>query len=313
MHDARRNGPVNRRQMARPVKQPSVSRGRLGLRVLVAGLLMLVTLGGGFMLLRQAPSDPTLIGLGESASPAATAQPSTRTPMPFSAPSASRPPATSAATPTPSPLPSATSSPRPSPTPAPTRDPNAAPQTSAEFDLQGQAIDIFFPLAGDAHYRYRDNFLQRRAGDAVAFNHARLASDGRIVRLHDGIDIYSRAGEPVLSPFSGVVVDPRSRWRPWNQARYGVTVVVVSDEPSTAGYAAVMVHLNRADVEIGERVERGEVVGMLGDSGNADGVHPHLHFELRAPFGLDWSEMGQNRRIDAFNPFPSLDRADPNR
>ncbi len=313
MHDVRRNRPASRRQMARPVKQRGVTGGRLGLRMLIAGLLMLVTAAGGFMLLRQAPSDPTLIGLGESASPRATARPSSAMATPSSGPTASRPAATSAATRTQTPLPSATSSPRPSPSPTPTRDPNAAPQTSAEFDLEGQAIDILFPLSGDATYRYRDNFLQRRAGDAVAFNHARLASDGRIVRLHDGIDIYSRAGEPVLSPFSGLVVDPRSRWRPWNQARYGVTVVVVSDEPSTAGYAAVMVHLNRADVEIGERVERGDVVGMLGDSGNADGVHPHLHFELRAPFGLDWSEMGQNRRIDAFNPFPSLAGADPNR
>jgi murein DD-endopeptidase MepM/ murein hydrolase activator NlpD len=208
-----------------------------------------------------------------------------------------------------------TSTPSPRPSPAPSRDPNAAPRSAAEFDLGRQSIEIQFPLGEEARYWYRDNFMRRRAGDPVGHNHARLSSDGQMVRLHDGIDIYGAAGEPIVAPFSGQVVDPQSRWQPWSRERYGVTVVVISDEPLTDGYAAVMVHLDRAMVRVGDRVERGEVVGLLGASGNADGdgIHPHLHFELRAPFALDWSDVGEERSVDAFNPFPSLVRADPQR
>ena len=197
--------------------------------------------------------------------------------------------------------------------PAASRDPNSAPRSAAEFDLAGQAIDIRFPLGKEARYWYRDNFMRRRAGEPVEYNHARISSDGQLVRLHDGIDIYGPAGEPVLAPFSGEVVDPAARWSPWDRARYGVTVVVVSDEPLSVGYAAIMVHLDRSLIRVGDRVERGQVVGMLGVSGNADGdgIHPQLHFELRAPFDLDWSDVGIDRNLDAFNAFPSLVRADP--
>jgi hypothetical protein len=35
----------------------------------------------------------------------------------------------------------------------------------------------------------------------------------------------------------------------------------------------------------GDRVRRGELVGYVGDSGDADGIQPHLHFEIRRPSG----------------------------
>jgi murein DD-endopeptidase MepM/ murein hydrolase activator NlpD len=211
--------------------------------------------------------------------------------------------------------PTPTIRPRATPAPSPSRDPRAAPRTASEFDLGDQAIEILFPLGEGARYWYRDNFMRPRAGDPVGHNHARLSGDGRMVRLHDGIDIYGPAAQPVVAPFSGQVIDPQTRWQPWSRERYGVTVVVVSDEPLTTGYAAVMVHLDRAMVRVGDRVERGDVIGLLGVSGNADGdgIHPHLHFELRAPFALDWLDVGEERSVDAFNPFPSLVRADPQR
>jgi murein DD-endopeptidase MepM/ murein hydrolase activator NlpD len=57
------------------------------------------------------------------------------------------------------------------------------------------------------------------------------------------------------------------------------------------------------------------VVGTVGRTGNAESqsVRTHLHFELRAPFLLDWSALGEDRAVDAFNPYPSLVGADPKR
>lgn len=170
-----------------------------------------------------------------------------------------------------------------------------------------------FPLRPDTDYHYRDNWYERRLGPPDAYNHARIGPDGQLVRLHDGIDIYAPEGEPVLAPFDGVVIDPASRWTPWEPDRYGLTVVVQSDEPGTSGYMAVLVHLDRVWVDIGQHVSGGQVIGVLGRTGNAEEVKPQLHFELRAPFPIDWSTIGENRMVDAFNPYPSLVEADPKR
>jgi murein DD-endopeptidase MepM/ murein hydrolase activator NlpD len=77
----------------------------------------------------------------------------------------------------------------------------------------------------------------------------------------------------------------------------------------------MMVHLAQVWVDVGQRVSRGQVIGVLGRTGNArtEEIRAHLHFELRAPFVLDWAPLGHDRRVDAFNPFPSLVEADPHR
>jgi murein DD-endopeptidase MepM/ murein hydrolase activator NlpD len=215
----------------------------------------------------------------------------------------------------PSPPPVAASTPAATATPGSTQSPpaDAAPSSAVVFDLQSQEIDIDFPLRADTVYHYRDNWYERRLGPPDSYNHAKLGADGELVRLHDGIDIYAPEGEPVLAPFDGVVIDPANRWAPWEPDRYGLTVVVQSDERDTSGYMAVLVHLDRVWVDIGQHVNRGQVIGVLGRTGNAEEVKPQLHFELRAPFPIDWSSMGEDRLVDAFNPYPSLVEADPKR
>src|SRR5699024_10315726 len=83
---------------------------------------------------------------------------------------------------------------------------------------------------------YRDNWYERRDGPPDPYNHAKVAADGKLVRLHDGIDIYAPEDEPVLSPFDGVAIDPASKWTPWEPDRYGFTVVVYSAEPPNPGH-----------------------------------------------------------------------------
>ena len=311
----------SRRVDAQSARLPWNGRGRATAPLALAGgaLLLVVTVAWVMALPGRTPppgspsDDVAAVGSAAgSAHPGLAVTPSIESPSPSTGdgPSPSSTPDPSASA-----RPTLGASPRPTPTPTPTRDPNFAPRNAAQFDLRGQAIDILFPFGTDARYRYRDNFMRRRPGEPVAFNHARVADDGHLIRLHDGIDIYTRPGEAVLAPFSGRVVDPADRWWPWDRLRYGVSVAVISDEPRTSGYAAVMVHLDRARVRAGDRVTRGDVIGMVGVSGNGDdhGIRPHLHLELRAPFRLHWSEVGEDRYVDAFNPFPSLVLADPRR
>lgn len=206
-------------------------------------------------------------------------------------------------------------SPSPVPTLIATLVPGAAPQTAAEFDLNGQVVEIGFPLLPESRYHYRDNFLEVRDGPPDDYNHARINHEGILVRLHDGTDIYAQEGEPLVAPFSGLVIDPVTRWQPWEPSRYGGTVVIVSDEPTSMGYVSLFAHMDRVWVAPGTRVSRGQVVGTVGRTGNLEGqeLPTHVHFELRAPFLLDWSLLGEDRLIDAFDAYPSLERADPNR
>ena len=190
-----------------------------------------------------------------------------------------------------------------------------APTSPAGFDLAAQAIDIGFPLRPDTRYQYRDNFLDPREGLPDDYNHVRVNADGTAHRLHDGIDIYAAVGEPLVATFSGTVINPRNRWPPWEADRYGNTVAIVSDEPGTEGYTSIYVHADQVWVEAGDHVSRGEVVGTIGRTGNAEtqSVHSHLHFEIRAPFLLDWTTVGEGRVVDAFDPYPSLVASDPKR
>jgi len=176
-------------------------------------------------------------------------------------------------------------------------------------------IPIGFPLLQQTRYHYRNNFLDAREGAPDSYNHERLHKDGTLVRAHDGTDIYADQGQPLVAVFSGTVVDPRSRWRPWEPDRYGKTIALVSDDPRTDGYIALYVHASHVWVSVGDHVERGQILGTVGRTGHADGtnVPSHLHFELRAPLLIDWAPVGEDRRIDAFNPFASLVAADPKR
>ena len=184
----------------------------------------------------------------------------------------------------------------------------------ARFSLRKTVVAIAFPLRPGVRYRYTNDFLARRAGVVRPYNHASGRNrDGTLHRANDGVDIYVRLGVPVLGPFDGVVIDPATRWKPWQRSRAGLTVAIVSEERTSRGYAALLMHLSRVAVRPGQRVSRGQVVGATGDTGNARGLPVHLHFELRAPFRFPVREAGSRRLIDAFDPYPSLAAADPRR
>lgn len=312
-----RSSMSSQRRMARPLRDegPLTPRRRLAPRQLI-GPAVLTLIGGAALVgvLGLANGAPALTGAVLSPSPVTS-------PSPLAAPTPTATvggPATGSSgvgTPrsTPSPRPSANPTPAlPSPSPSATPRPRDwAPISAATFDQQGQLIDITFPFKQGTRYRYRDNWLDIRAGTPEAYNHARFRN-GEVRRAHDGIDIYARRDSPVVAPFAGTVINPADRWRPWD-SRYGTAVVIVSSEPQSAGYAVLLAHLDSSFVQPGTQVRRGEVVGLAGNTGNADSTRVHLHFELRAPFELAWRELGAERMVDAFNPFSSLAAADPKR
>ena len=85
---------------------------------------------------------------------------------------------------------------------------------------------------------------------------------------HDGIDIGSLPGTPIKSPSAGTVVAASAH------GGYGKNVMLDHGYGVKSRYA----HLKKIDVKMGQRVEKGEVLGLVGNTGRSTG--PHLHYEV---------------------------------
>ncbi len=133
--------------------------------------------------------------------------------------------------------------------------------------------------------RYR---IELRAGASIAFpvserdTRAVLsffgdARDGGS-RNHRGVDIFAPRGTPVLSATNGEVYRVET-------TAIGGNVVWVrdSDRPQRIYYA----HLDSQVVRDGMEVERGTLLGFVGNTGNARTTPPHLHFSVYARGAVD--------------------------
>ena len=97
-------------------------------------------------------------------------------------------------------------------------------------------------------------------------------------RNHRGVDIFAPRGTPVLSATNGVVYRVET-------TGIGGKVVWVrdSDEPQRIYYA----HLDSQVVRDGMEVERGTLLGFVGNTGNARTTPPHLHFSVYSRGAVD--------------------------
>jgi hypothetical protein len=135
-------------------------------------------------------------------------------------------------------------------------------------DAPGYRVDRFYPYAATGQGRYQ---------------------------VHHGVEFANPAGTPVLAAATGrVVVAGADERVAWGRQRdyYGRLVVVelaerYRDMPVYLLYG----HLSRIDVQVGQCVPRGTVLGAVGGSGVALG--PHLHFEVR---------VGENTFAHTRNP-----------
>lgn len=141
-------------------------------------------------------------------------------------------------------------------------------------------IDGFvFPLAADAEFIDSWGY-PRMMGTASA-------------HWHEGTDIFADFGSPVIAAENGVIDR-------LGQASLGGNKLWVKGDSGISYYFAHMSAFAEGMAD-GRRVRAGEVVGYVGDTGNAKGTSPHLHFEIHPGGG------------DAVNPYPLLKAAYGNR
>lgn len=92
---------------------------------------------------------------------------------------------------------------------------------------------------------------------------------------HSGLDIAAPYGTSVRAADAGIVAQAG-----WDTGGYGILVVLDHANGMQTWYG----HLSSAQVEAGERVEKGALVGLMGSTGYSTGSH--VHFEVRSQGGL---------------------------
>ncbi|MBU9712784.1 murein hydrolase activator EnvC family protein [Evansella tamaricis] len=134
-------------------------------------------------------------------------------------------------------------------------------------------------------------FRPANGGVTSPFNPNRLHPIYRVVRPHNGID-FGHGGvrnPPIYAAEAGTVI--QTSW----MGGFGNTIMIshiIDGKPYTTLYA----HLASFNVSPGQRVSRGQVIGVMGTTGDSTGVH--LHFELHPG--------GYSGRSSAVNPAPYL-------
>ncbi len=86
--------------------------------------------------------------------------------------------------------------------------------------------------------------------------------------MHRGLDIANQEGVPIVSPARGVVTFKGI------SGGYGKLLIIDHGYEIRTRYG----HLNEFKVSVGDHVERGEIIGNIGNSGRSTG--PHLHYEV---------------------------------
>ena len=137
---------------------------------------------------------------------------------------------------------------------------------------------LLVPVQGVTTAQLQDTFTDAR-------------SEGR---SHDAIDIMAPAGTPVLAVADGHVE------KLFDSKQGGLTLYQFNPEGTRAYYYA---HLQGYAAGIAEKkmLKRGEVIGYVGSTGNANPAAPHLHFAV--------FQLGPEKQWwkgEAINPYPLL-------
>lgn len=153
-------------------------------------------------------------------------------------------------------------------------------------------LDIAFPTRADA--RFSDDFNACRSGcarthqatDVIGGKHWPLYAvvDGRVCRIDEGEeDSYGR--------HISVCGDDGNTYR---------YLHMNNDTPGTDDGQAALEHVYAPGIAHGVRVARGQLLGWMGDSGNAESTVDHLHFDIFVPGVVNpWGE-------ERINPYRSL-------
>lgn len=142
----------------------------------------------------------------------------------------------------------------------------------------GEVRSIVFPVLGTASYY--DDFGNPRTG-----------------HTHEGNDLFAPKLRPLVAAVDGTI-----RWVQYPEPTWGYAISirdaegfsywylhVNNDNPGTDDGQGGGLHAYGVDIINGAPVVKGQLIGWVGDSGNAETTSAHLHFEIHDPSGTPYS------------------------
>lgn len=175
-------------------------------------------------------------------------------------------------------------------------------------------VAAFIPVA--AHAEVRVIVFPTETTATLTNSYGDPRSGGRV---HEGVDIMGTKMMPLYAAVDGrvdSVVNPEETWgcrivledsEDWEYLYYHVN----NDSPGTDDGVGCDTYAYAPGITRGATVTKGQLIGWMGDSGNAESVGAHLHFEIRKPRvetsddwrNFDYSGWTEREPID---PYPSL-------
>ncbi|WP_373186256.1 M23 family metallopeptidase [Halopseudomonas sp.] len=139
------------------------------------------------------------------------------------------------------------------------------------------------PVPGIAARDLHDSYTDPRGGD----------------RIHEAMDIMAPTGTPVVAVDDGIII------KLFDSVPGGLTIYQFNPTGDLTYYYA---HLDSyaANLEEGQTIARGDLIGYVGATGNADPSAPHLHFAV--------FQLGPERQWwkgTPINPYPLFQHREP--
>jgi len=116
---------------------------------------------------------------------------------------------------------------------------------------------------------------------------------------HKGVDIFAEKGTNIIPATSGLVLYA-------GNISVGGNIIVILGAKWRLHYYA---HLDELRINTLSWASKNEVIGSVGDSGNAKGKSPHLHYSIMTPIPYPWqydSEIQGWMKMFHVNPIPSI-------
>lgn len=143
-------------------------------------------------------------------------------------------------------------------------------QLTNESDAEANAIEMklrAIEAAGNPEFIPSMWALLGKINNEFGFR--RNPFGGSRYEFHAGMDIDGERGDAIVAPANGIIV--KAGW----QGGYGNLVEIDHGNGLTTRYG----HMSKIEVQAGDAVHRGQIIGLVGSTGRSTGQH--LHYELR--------------------------------
>lgn len=152
---------------------------------------------------------------------------------------------------------------------------NELNRLNARLKVQSVSFDELTSLASENIKKalHRPSIYPLSPDDIIRFSSGfgyRTHPIFQIRKFHKGIDLTALKGTPVYATAKGKVVFAGN-----SNDGYGNKVIIDHE----FGYSTIYAHLHKINIKVGAKVNLGELLGQVGNTGTS--VSPHLHYEVR--------------------------------